>query len=309
MLFINRQNKKRFFYLTLTFLLCGSCPLTVACQTKEQKTAAALKRCQSLLDQDDIKGASNCYAEAVAADPENGGEISKAGEHAVFEKCVSFKKSEDYKNAIICFDGFIALEPEAASVYFYLGNSYYNYFEENKKNTGLLDFELLDRAEQAIKTGLKIKPNDAAAHSYYGEILKDRGDKYRALAEHQIATKLSPKTSIFWIYLARVQESLMQDDEAIASYKQALIIDPNDTDSLYFMGLQYERMKRPNEALETYEKILKIEPSDEEILQKVKNLKEQIGLQRPTQQTKSKVKEPKKKGKATGVPNGASDLN
>ena len=269
------RNNHRLFNIGLLLCLFSSCLMSVACQTKEQKVTSALKQCQQFLDKDDLDAATKCYGEVVKASPDNAAEISKAGETAVFKKCVSYKEKKDYQKAIICFDGFTALEPKMANSYFQLADSYYQYYKEDAKANGRADSELLDKAEQAVKSGLNFKPDDATAFALEGEIFKEKRDYNNSLKSHKKAIKLDPKTGVFWIQLGDVQVLLMQDDEAIQSYKQAVDIDSNDTDALYFLGLQYERMNKLDDAIESYEKIIKLEPSDEEILQKLKYLKEQ----------------------------------
>lgn len=120
MRYTKHENKRQLLNFVLILLLFGSCLLTVACQTKEQKTTSILKKCQQILDSDNLSKATNCYAEAVLADPDNGGEISQTGKKAFFRKCVSYKEKKDYKNAIVCFDRFTALEPQMANSYFQL---------------------------------------------------------------------------------------------------------------------------------------------------------------------------------------------
>ena len=290
MLFINRQNKKRFFYLTLTFLLCGSCLLTVACQTKEQKAAAVLKKCQSFLDKDDVAGASTCYAEAVIADPENGGEISKAGKIAVFKKCVDFNERKDYKQAIICFDGFIALEPNKASNYFLLADSYYHYFKEGVKANGQRDIELLERAAEAMQAGLKLKPEDATAHSLYGQIMADKGDKQKSLSEHQTAVNLDPKADVLWIFYMFAQERFDENAGAIESCQKALALEPNDPTALNLLGKLYEKVGKRDEAIETFEKLLKIQPDYDDVKGRLEKLLKQRDLEKQNTPPKSKAK-------------------
>lgn len=203
------------------------------------------------------------------------------------------KSAKYYERAIICFDGFTALEPQMANNYFQLADSYYQFYQEDAKTNGKPDLDLLNRAEKAVEAGLNIEQDDAAAHALKGEILKDKGELQESLKSYKKAVEIEPQTAIFWIKLGDAQVSLMQDNEAIESYNHALSIDPNDTLALYFLGLQYERMSRLKEAIETYEKIIKIEPSNEEILQKLKKLKEQ----------RDSNKQPKEKAKSATVSN------
>ena len=276
MRFINRENNlsAKFFNVGFVFLLIGSCLLSVACQTKEQKTAAALQRCQELLDKGELQNIGDCYNAAIRADPDNAAEISKAGKTAFFKKCVDCKEKEDYQNAIICLEGFTELEPKMANSYFLLADSYYRYYQERAKATGKPDADFLDRAEDSIKTGLSIKPEDAAAHSLYGQISADKNDKTKSLMEHQMATAISPKTYIFWLYYLISQEKFGEDEEAIKSCRQALALKPDDPLVTNLLGKLYVKIGKNDEAIETFEKLLKFQPDyDEEVKRKLEELK------------------------------------
>lgn len=270
---------------TFGFLLFGGCLLTVSCQTKEQKVSAVLKRCQDLLDKGELANISGCYTDAMKANPEDAAEISKAGKTAIFLKCVDYKQKSDFKNAIVCFEGFTELEPNMANNYFQLAHSYYEYFKEDKKATGKPDLELLDRAENAVKKGLKINNEDAAAHSLYGQIAADKNDKQSSLVEHQWAVKLAPKTAVFWTFYTIAQEKFGADEEAIKSCRQALDLEPENPTALELLGKLYIKVGKTDEAIKTFEKLLKIEPGDDETKQKLEDLKRQRDAP-----TKSKVK-------------------
>lgn len=286
MRFTNQRNslQAKSFHFAFVFLLFGSCLLTVSCQTKEQKTAAALKRCQDLLDKGELANISGCYTNAMKANPGDAPEISKAGKTAIFLKCVDYKQKSDFKNAVICFEGFTELEPNMANNYFQLAHSYYEYFKEDRKTTGKPDLELLGRAEDAIKKGLKINNEDAAAHSLYGQIAADKNDKQSSLVEHQLAVKLSPKTVVFWTFYTIAQEKFGEDEEAIKSCRKVLDLEPENSTALELLGKLYVKVGKTDEAIETFEKLLKIEPGDSETKQKLDDLKRQRGAQ-----TKSKT--------------------
>ena len=274
MRFMLQKNRFKLFNIGLIFLLFANCLVSVSCQTKEERTTAVLKQCQAFLDQDNLQAATDCYGKAVLDNPESGGDISQAGKVAVFKKCVDYKHKKNFKNSIVCFEGFSELEPNMANNYFQIADSYYNYFQEDRKKNGKPDLELLERAEEAVKTGIKIKNEDAGAHSLYGQILSAKGNKENSLTEHQTATILSPKTHIFWIYYAMAQEDLGEDEEALKSCQQALTLKPDDPLTLSLIGKLYVKIGKQDEAIGTFEKLLKIQPDyDEEVTRKLNELK------------------------------------
>ena len=267
MRFMEKNNiVSKSLFLLLAIIVCQS---FVACQTKEQKVAAALKQCQQLLDKDDVQAAGECYGKAIFANPDNATLISKTGEDAVFKKCIELHDKKNYKQAISCFDATTALKPEAASVYFLLADSYYQYHRES--NDGTTD--LLDKAEEAIKQGLEIRPDSAVAHETYGEILDAKGEYKKAVEEYKKAIKIDSKTSDYWILLALAQEKLEDYWGAVTSYKQALLIKPDETLALYNSGLLYEKLGEIDNAILSYEKLLKIKSPYDDAEQRLENLK------------------------------------
>lgn len=274
------QNNRLFnvFKFVLTVFIFCNCAALAACQTKEEKTATALQKCQKSLDRDDLLAAFKCYAETAAANPEADGLITRTIEETVFKKCLEYR-DKDLKNALICFEGVAGISPRKANAHFLLADSYLQYAGRERGQIGYhVDFETLNRAEEAIKKGLTIAPEDAAAHSVYGEILKEKGEWKKALDEYREAARLAPKEGVFWVKLAMIQEKLDYNDIAVSSFQQALKLNSNDATALYFLGKLYEKTGRLDEAIETIERRVKSEPASGETLQKLKELKERREL-------------------------------
>ena len=253
--------------LALLTLLCSQ--NFVACQTKEQKKVSALQKCQALLDKDEMSSVGDCYSEAILANPESGMEISKTGKTAVFKKCLEFKDKNDYKKAIPCFDSVTALEPENANVYFLLADSYYQYYKLS--NDG--QYDLLDGAEENLKKGLDINPDDAPAHGLYGQILEAEDDFNKSAEQYKQAVRLDRKTPVFWIKLALMQEKTDNISEAATSYRQVLLIDPKNTLALYNLGLVCEKLNKIDEAISAYEKLLQIRTEYDDTAERLEKLR------------------------------------
>lgn len=273
--------RMKFWFLAI--ILGLNAAFSVGCQDRQKSVESVIQECQAFLDKDDVESGVRCFEKAMLARPQQAPEISKAGAGAIFGKCVEYKNKKNYEKSIICFEGVSELLPDSANVQFNLADSYFQYQKEKKS----ADFELLNRAEEAVKKGLEKEPKDAAAYSLYGEILKEKKDFQAALTQHQKAVELAPGSGVFWIKLAFVQELLDKNDDALKSYEQALKIDPNDTAALFFLGKLYEKLERFDEAIETIEKQNKIEAPNEETLQKLKELKEKRDIVKPK---KGKVK-------------------
>ena len=261
-------------YILALFIFSG-CAFSAACQSREKKIDAALKQCQEMLDKDDLNGAYQCYLKVGTNYPENDPRIVDFADKSIFRKCVEFKKREDFERAAFCLDGLTKLRPGGANIYFLLADSYYEIFKTKDKETYFRDVDLLNKAEDKLKKGLEIDPKDAPAHTLYGHILKDKGISREALKEYKKAVEISPKTEIFWAYLALAQENFEEDQGAIESYNQVLFLNPNNTLSLYHLGKLYEKTGKVDKAIENFEKLSKIDPAYDDVPQRLKALKEQ----------------------------------
>ena len=281
------------------FLIFGSCAFSVACQSREQKVDSALKNCQDLLDRDDLAEAYKCYLKVGKTYPESDPYIVDTGDKAIFRKCSEFKEKKDFKQAVFCLEGLTKLRPGGANIYFLLADSYYEIFKMDNQETGYRDTKLLDKAEDAIKKGLEITPEDAPAHALYGDIFNAMNKGEKALQEYRTAVKFAPKDGVFWVKLAMSQEKSGYNDIAVWSFQQALKLNPDDDVALYFLGALYEKMGKLDEAIETIEKRMKLEPASGETLQKLKDLKNQRELERQ--------KPSKSKSKAAGQGAGLGD--
>lgn len=273
MLFGRTDNNILKFVFTL--LVFCNCITLVACQTNEEKVSSALLKCQQLLDKNDLSGAFICYGETSRAYPEADDLITQTGEEAVLKKCVEYKDKKDLKNALICFEGAVGVLPDKANVYFLLADAYYQYAKREREEIGFYpDFDLLNRAEEATKKGLKLHPKDAPAHALYGEILSEKGDWTSSVNEFKEAASLKPEEDFYWMFLGIAQEKAGKSEEAVESYKRVLNLKPDKTLALYYLGKLYENIGKIDEAIETFEKLLLIDPNYDDAKKRTKALKE-----------------------------------
>lgn len=112
--------------------------------------------------------------------------------------------------------------------------------------------------------------------------MTDKGEKEISLIEHQTAIKLSPKTHIFRIYYAIVQEKFGENEVALKSCQQAPTLKHDDPLTLSLMGKLYVKIGKQDEANNTFEKLSKIQPDyDEEATKKLEELKRQREEKKP----------------------------
>lgn len=272
--------------ICFVFLILTNSAFSAACQSKPKGAASILLPCQELIDKDAIQAASKCYEEAISANPKQANEIEEVFSKSFFEKCLEFKEKKNYQQSIVCLEGLSVLTPDSANVQFQMADSYYEY---NKTKTDD-DFDLLERAEKAAKTGLKIKSEDAAAQFLLGEILAREGDLQGALKGYQQAVKLERKVDLYWIKMALAQEKVGDLPSAITSYYQVLQFDPNNILALYYSAVLYEKTGNLKKAIENYEKLLEIKGEFDDARERLENLKKPKNSKTP-------------KGSIVGVPN------
>ena len=291
-------NNKPTVKILLLICLCLVNSFSVACQSKPKNVAAVLQPCQELVDKEDFLAVGKCYNEQLAANPQFAVEMEATFFKSVFEKCIELKDKESYEKAIVCFEGASVLNSNSANTQFLLARSYYEYNKTKRRN----DIEVLDRAENAIKSSLQIKPDDAEAYYVYGRIMAQKGETSEAIKKYQQATKLNPKEAFFWLKLALIQEEIGDTSSALTNYYQVLILDPKNTLALYNSANLYEKAGDVGQAIINFEKLLEIKKPYDDAEERLENLKKQ-GPQ-PKQRT-----QPKQKTKTQGVPNdGTSTL-
>jgi serine/threonine protein kinase/Flp pilus assembly protein TadD len=109
-------------------------------------------------------------------------------------------------------------------------------------------------AERAFKRALKLNPNYAVAHYYYGLYLAITGHVVEAIAEMEKSVELDPLCLVhnavlgFVLYLGR------RYDEAIEHLHKTLEMEPNFAITCFFLGLSYMGKERWEEAIGSLKK-------------------------------------------------------
>jgi tetratricopeptide (TPR) repeat protein len=106
--------------------------------------------------------------------------------------------------------------------------------------------------EKEYRRALKLNPNDAMAHSWYGEYLQEMGRNEEALAEVRQAMVIDPLNAAnnlgFVFYTAR------QYEQAIPAFQKAAELEPNYVDAHLGLGWVYDEKKMYGEAVAELEK-------------------------------------------------------
>ncbi|SMF06224.1 DNA-binding winged helix-turn-helix (wHTH) domain-containing protein [Alteromonadaceae bacterium Bs31] len=122
-----------------------------------------------------------------------------------------------------------------------------------------------EQAEELFKRAIRLAPNYAFAHMWYGNFIRDQGRINDALKHTAMAYELAPMSAIVNRSLAYSYLNLHDLPEAAFYYQRSLSIEPNYTnraaEELEFLPLTSERVQGFNKWLITHHSALTKQPS------------------------------------------------
>jgi len=115
-----------------------------------------------------------------------------------------------------------------------------------------------DKAVDAYRNALRIRPDDAGSHLALGKLHLDRNDPGDAIAELRRAMEISPALPGLYAALGRAYRASGDSASAIAILTKGIERDSADQDSRYILAqilLATGRTKEGREALEEYQRL------------------------------------------------------
>jgi len=109
-------------------------------------------------------------------------------------------------------------------------------------------------AEKHFKEALKLNPNNATAHQYYGEYFVAVGDADKAIAEYKRARDLDPLSFDINAQFGRLYRDARRYEEAVDQCQKTLELDPNFTMGHWCLGLAYVGKRRYSDAISEFQK-------------------------------------------------------
>jgi len=159
----------------------------------------------------------------------------------------------------------IALDPNYAAAYINLALASIALFT---RYSG--DSKLLTRAEQAVRSALRLKPNSADAHSTLAHVLQSQGKPEEAICEAQAAIELDPTNSSPYLELGIIYLENRQRDNAIRAFEAALERKPDHLVTHFNLAIQYSKPEEfdrrrmvAERALPYFEKYVRYKPDDQ----------------------------------------------
>jgi len=158
------------------------------------------------------------------------------------------------------FNSALALEPTNPVLATELAKTYFN------------NNDIINAKKYFIKA-IELKPDYYEAKFYLAKVyLKDKKDDLAFNLLNELAAKVYD-AEIFY-ELGRFYYNHGEIDKAIDKFKLALSISPKHSNSLYSLGITYEAKGDIKEALKYYNQVLELNQGNEEVINKIKLLKE-----------------------------------
>lgn len=118
----------------------------------------------------------------------------------------------------------------------------------------------LSEAEELALT-IKIKfPNHQFAWKVLGALYSASGRQLEALNANQTAVKLKPEDAGAHSNLGNVLKELGRKDEAVSSYMQAIVLDPDFAEAHSNLGVIFQELGRLDAAVGSYDKAVTLKP-------------------------------------------------
>ncbi len=109
-------------------------------------------------------------------------------------------------------------------------------------------------AEREFLRAIKLNPNYATAHQWYGEFLVFMGRTEESLKAFRRAKELDPLSPIINTQVGYPYYCARQYDAAIVEFKEALELEPNFAPALNYLARSYQSKGMNDEAMATFHK-------------------------------------------------------
>ena len=113
-------------------------------------------------------------------------------------------------------------------------------------------------AEAEFNRAIRLNPNYATAHQWYGQFLRLMGREEEAIVEGQKSLDLDPMSLIINVEAGLPYHYLQRYNEALRHYRKALEMDPNFALAHHDIGWVLEAQGKYPEAIEEFERAVRI---------------------------------------------------
>ncbi|XOB41122.1 MAG: tetratricopeptide repeat protein [Candidatus Nealsonbacteria bacterium] len=166
--------------------------------------------------------------------------------------------------AIMSFKEAVNLESKNPILYTEIGKLYLISKDEN-----------IEKAKESFAQAKELKPDYLDALIQEVLIYEREGNLDAAIKEAEKLVKAYPFNVEAQFHLGRLYFNKGESDRAIAQFEAILSIVPNHSNSLYSLGVAYAAKGEKQKAISVFEKVLELNPANQDIVQKLKELREE----------------------------------
>ncbi len=132
----------------------------------------------------------------------------------------------------------------------------------------------IQKAKESFAKAKEVKSDYIDALLEDALIYERENDLDTAVKEIEEILKDYPFNIDIKFHLGRLYFNQGEIDEAILQFEEIIMIVPNHSNALYSLGLAYSRNGEKEKAILVFEKVLELNPGNQDIIQKLKELKE-----------------------------------
>ena len=131
----------------------------------------------------------------------------------------------------------------------------------NDLGTDLARQGLREQAIAEFRAAIRIRPDDAVAHSNLGLALREQGKPEEAIAAYREAIRIQPDLAAAHNGLGGALQGLGNPEEAIAAYREAIRIQPYFAPAHNNLGNALRAQGKLDEAVAAYRESIRIQPN------------------------------------------------
>ncbi len=137
---------------------------------------------------------------------------------------------------------------------------------------------MLAEAAASFRRAALLKPDDADARNYLGNMLYLQRQYQEAILQYREVLRLQPQSAEAHYNLANVFKQLRRADEAIHYYREALRLRPDLPEAHNNLGISLKRQGRLDEAMRCYEQAVRLRPNFPDAFVNIGNVHGERGL-------------------------------
>jgi tetratricopeptide (TPR) repeat protein len=145
-------------------------------------------------------------------------------------------------------------------------NLHDNAWEHNRKGEWLLNRQDFAGAIEEFKAGLMMSQGTGREATFYNNIgmtLMNLGESTAAIDNFQMACRLSPSYSLYFLNLVRAYIQGQKQEALEKSLRWTVILNDNDAEAWFILGLLMRSESKPEEAVKCFQQYIKLQPASE----------------------------------------------